>query len=68
MEEVLAQRCTRCVRDVIASGPLDRFGVCPSCSEPIREQVAAALPALERDCDNLGAFHAWCIEHDRQAA
>lgn len=67
MAEVLAQQCVRCGRGPLYVGPMDAFGTCGPCASAIREQVAAALPALERDCDNLGAFHAWCVEHDAEA-
>ena len=54
----------RCERSVPYVGPLDAFGTCPGCAQAIREQVAASWPAIDRDCERLGAFHAWCRRFD----
>jgi hypothetical protein len=56
--------CQRCARGAPYVGPLDDYGTCPACAQAIREQVAASWPAIDRDCDQLGAFHAWCRARD----
>jgi hypothetical protein len=59
-----AAPCARCERSVPYVGPLDDFGTCPGCAQAIREQVAASWPAIDRDCERLGAFHTWCRQFD----
>jgi hypothetical protein len=56
--------CLRCARSAPYVGPLDDYGTCPACAQAIREQVAASWPAIDRDCDQLGAFHRWCRARD----
>jgi hypothetical protein len=59
-----AEPCRRCSRSAPYIGPLDEFGTCPACAEAIKWQLEVSWPRIEKDCDQLGAFHAWCREFD----
>jgi hypothetical protein len=60
------RRCPRCERQLPVAF-LDEFGTCEACARAISEQMRASWPRIEHDCDQLGAFHAWCREHDDAA-
>jgi hypothetical protein len=53
---------------VPAPQPVDEFGACPACREAVGRQVEASWWHIERDCDLMGLFHAWCRTYDDSKA